>query len=230
MKRFTVIMMTAVCMLSLAACGSRQPSIEEVEKAIADGNVTVEDALEKGWVSQAWVEDYYEKNSVDAANKSEVFSLGEFSTKTVSGEPYTSDSVSDATYLAFFEPSHADAKEFFKNLCEANAAVEENGGRILAFSMSESGTELFENAPFPVLLYNDSVGEALPEGAADFIKEILAELPFTANWYADGYLQTAWNSSIDADELAQLAKSFSAEAPEDNSDSGDNGQAAGRIG
>ena len=52
MKRFAAIFLSAVCTLSLTACGSQKPSLDEVEKAISEGNVTVEDALEKGWVTQ----------------------------------------------------------------------------------------------------------------------------------------------------------------------------------
>ena len=59
MKKFTGAVIAALCMVSLTACGSKKPSLEEVEKSIAEGNVTVEDALEKGWVTQEWVDDYY---------------------------------------------------------------------------------------------------------------------------------------------------------------------------
>ena len=62
MKRLTAFFLAAVCALSLAACGSQKPSLDEVEKAISEGNVTVEDALEKGWVTQEWADEYRAQN------------------------------------------------------------------------------------------------------------------------------------------------------------------------
>ncbi len=229
MKRIFAILMAAICLLTLAACGDKKPSLEEVEQAISEGNVTVEDALEKGWVTEEWAEDYYEKNTVSAADKSKAYSLGEFSTKTVSGEAYTSGDLSDVMYFAFFDPSHEGAEEAFKKLCEANDAVEENGGKILVFSMSETETELFADAPFPVLVYNESVGKALPEGTDEFIKEVLAELPFTSNWYANGYFQTAWYSEVNTEELAKIAKGLSTGSMNEEGGN-DDGQAAVMMG
>lgn len=228
MKRFAVILIAAACMTSLTACGSGKPDLEEVEKAIAEGNVTIEDAFEKGWVSQEWVDAYYDENAVDAANKSEVYSLGEFSAQTISGETYTSDDLAGVTYFAFFDPSNAE--DYFRKLCDANDAVEKNGGKILAFSMSEIETDVFKDAPFQILFYNDSVGKALPDGTDEFIKEIVNELYFTGSWFADGYFQTAWNSAVDEEELAQTAKNLTDDlAGKDDSNEEDD-QAAAAIG
>jgi len=56
----------ALC-LTLSACGDKAPKQEEVEAAIRDGSLTVEDTLDKGWIDQAWVDSYMEENSVPAA-------------------------------------------------------------------------------------------------------------------------------------------------------------------
>ena len=56
MKRFAIIIAAAACALALAACAPQTPTLDEVEKAIAEGNVTLEDALDKGWVTQEWVD------------------------------------------------------------------------------------------------------------------------------------------------------------------------------
>ena len=86
MKRFTVIFLAAVCALSLAACGNQKPSLDEVEKAISEGSVTVEDALEKGWITQEWADAYIEQQSVPAVSKTEAGAIGEFTAATLSGE------------------------------------------------------------------------------------------------------------------------------------------------
>ena len=47
MKKFAVIL-AALLLFSLGGC-SQKPTTEEIEAAIQSGNLTVEDALEKGW-------------------------------------------------------------------------------------------------------------------------------------------------------------------------------------
>ena len=58
MKRFAIIIAAAACALVLAACAPQTPTLDEVEKAVAEGNVTLEDALDNGrmpiWRSTAW--------------------------------------------------------------------------------------------------------------------------------------------------------------------------------
>lgn len=60
-KRAAALGLAALLTLSLAACGEKAPSLEEVEQAIEAGTLTVEDAQDKGWVDQAWVDDYWER-------------------------------------------------------------------------------------------------------------------------------------------------------------------------
>ena len=69
----------ALC-LTLSACGDKAPKQEEVEAAIRDGSLTVEDALDKGWIDQAWVDSCMEESSVPAADKVAVNRVGRFET------------------------------------------------------------------------------------------------------------------------------------------------------
>ena len=48
-KRAAALGLAALLTLSLAACGEKAPSLEEVEQAIEAGTLTVEDAQDKGW-------------------------------------------------------------------------------------------------------------------------------------------------------------------------------------
>ena len=41
MKRFAIIIAAAACALVLAACAPQTPTLDEVEKAVAEGNVTL---------------------------------------------------------------------------------------------------------------------------------------------------------------------------------------------
>ena len=56
MKQSAILAGALALCLTLSACGSKAPSPEEVEAAIRDGSVTVEDALDKGWITQEWAE------------------------------------------------------------------------------------------------------------------------------------------------------------------------------
>ena len=88
-RKLAVLGLAAAMALSLAACGEKRPSQEDVEQSIEAGTLTIEDALDKGWVDQAWVDACYEENSVPAASKTESNMVGDFATTTLSGEAFT---------------------------------------------------------------------------------------------------------------------------------------------
>lgn len=231
MKRFAAIFLVAVCTLSLAACGNQKPSLDEVEKAISEGNVTVEDALEKGWVTQEWADEYQEKNSVPASDKSTTYAVGEFTAQTISGTEFTRDDLKNATYIAFLDPTNEDTPNFYEEMCKAYDKVKELGGDMVACIKSEDTEGIFADAPFPVILYNDSLEKALPEGTSDMLKE----LPNTGNWYANGYLCMAWTVVAEEDSFVDTAEmilttDFLNPSSNDNDSTEDSGEAAGMVG
>lgn len=111
-KRAAALGLAALLTLSLAACGEKAPSLEEVEQAIEAGTLTVEDAQDKGWVDQAWVDGYWEARTVPAADKIEANRVGEFTTTTLSGEPFTQENLGDVLLFAFVDPASEDVGEF----------------------------------------------------------------------------------------------------------------------
>lgn len=72
-KRAAALGLAAVMTLSLVACGEKAPSLEEVEQAIEAGTLTMEDALDKGWVDETWAENYIGAHSVPASDKMEAY-------------------------------------------------------------------------------------------------------------------------------------------------------------
>lgn len=202
MKRWTAILAAAVCAFSAVSCAAQKPALEEVEKAIADGNVTVEDALEKGWVTQEWADQCRESNTVDAADKSESFAVGDFQTQTLSGEDFTQEDLSPVTFWAFLDPADPAAKEWYQELADAYDEIREKGAEALICCKTEGDTSLFEDAPFPVILYNDSVKEALDSmNMADMVEE----LPNTGNWFVGEYFASAWYSKLEGVDLPNLS-------------------------
>lgn len=203
MKRLTVILLTLVFALSLAACGSQKPSLDEVEQAIEDGSVTIEDALDKGWITQEWADEYEQQQSVPAASKTEAGAIGEFSTTTLSGEEFTREQMADVTLFAFLDPADPDAEAFYQALVDSYEGVTENGAEILVCTKSEDGNELFEDAPFPVILYNDSL-----KAAVGSYTEMIEGSPNTSSWCVNASFLSAWSSAADGEKLADSAASF----------------------
>lgn len=203
MKRLTVIVLVLVCALSLAACGSQKPSLDEIEQAIESGNLTVEDALDKGWVTQEWADEYEQQRSVPAADKTDAGAIGEFSTTTLSGEEFTREQLADVTLFVFLDPADPGAETFYQALVDGYEGVKENGAEILVCTKSEDGNELFENAPFPVIYYNDSLKAAVKNH-----REMIDGLPNTSSWCVNASFLSAWSSAVESETLADSAASF----------------------
>lgn len=219
MKRLTAFFLAAVCALSLAACGSQKPSLDEVEQAISEGNVTVEDALEKGWITQEWVDEYTAQHSTPTLSKTEAGMIGDFTATTLSGEEFTKEQMADATLFVFLDPADSGAEAFYQALIECYEGVKENGAEILVCTKSENGNEMFSEAPFPVIHYNDSL-----KAATENHTEMITGLPNCAVWCVNGSFYSSWASAVDADSLAGNAASYVEIAQEisENADDSDN--------
>lgn len=202
-RRLVILGLAAAVMLTLAACGEKQPSQEEVERALEEGTLTLEDALNNGWVDQAWADAYVEENSVPAVSKTEAGAVGDFTVNTLSGEEFTKEQMSPVTFFAFVDPKDEDADTFVQALKDAYEGVKEAGADILLCTKSEDGTELFDDMPFPVVIYNDSLKETVGNGSS-----MIEEIPNTACWYVNGSFLSAWLSTVDAEGLIEDAGSF----------------------
>lgn len=202
MKKILLIAVLAMS-LTLAACGSKAPSLEEVEAAIRDGSVTVQDALDKGWVTQEWADSYWAENSVPAADKVAYNKVGEFETQTVEGEAFTNQDIPNTTFLVFLDPEDAGAADFYAELVNAVEEVRSAGADIVVCSKGDMKAELFQDAPFAVVEYNDSMKTALAQN-----DEMASDVPCVGVWYVNGSLISAWISQVDAEELVDSAASF----------------------
>lgn len=202
MKKLLLIAGLTMC-LTLTACGSKAPSLEEVETAIHDGSVTVQDALDKGWITQEWADNYLEENSVPAADKVTYNKVGEFETLTMEGDTFVNQDLPDTTFLVFLDPEDAEAADFYAELVNAVEGIRSAGGDIVVCSKGDMKAELFQDAPFAVVEYNDSMKTALAQN-----DEMASGAPCVGVWYVNGSLISAWTSQIDAEELVDSAASF----------------------
>lgn len=176
-----------------------------MEQAIEAGTLTVDDALEKGWIDQAWVDAYIEDNSVPASNKMESNKVADFTTTTLDGEEFTRGDLENVVFFAFADPADPSASEFFQSLVDAYEGVTANGAGIVLCTKSEEGSDLFSDAPFPVILYNESLQEAVGNNRSMIEDE---EVSTTASWYVNGSFFSAWSMKIDAEDLVESAASF----------------------
>lgn len=202
MKKLLLIAVLAMS-LTLAACGSKAPSLEEVEAAIRDGSVTVQDALDKGWVTQKWADSYWAENSVPAADKVAYNKVGEFETQTVEGEAFTNQDIPNTTFLVFLDPEDAGAADFYAELVNAVEEARSAGADIVVCSKGDMKADIFQDAPFAVVEYNDSMKTALAQN-----DEMASGVPCVGVWYVNGSLISAWISQVDAEELVDSAASF----------------------
>lgn len=222
------LVMTAALALSvvLTACGSKAPSQEEVEAAIRDGSVTVEDAVEKGWVTQEWADDYLQENTVEAADKVTYNAVGDFTTETLDGETFTRENLPDTAFVAFLDPADDGTAAFYEALTAAADDVRAAGADILVCNKGDMDDALFQDAPVTVVSYNDSMREALAQN-----DEMASGLACTGVWCVNGSLISAWLSQVEAQDLIDSAASFVEMTQEtgDTTESGD-GMAAVAMG
>ena len=202
-RRVITLALTAAMTLSLAGCGEKKPSLEEVEAAIAAGNVTVEDALEKGWVTQEWFDEYMDSNSVPMSNKLEAGSVGDFTTTTVSGEEFSKSNMGKVTFFAFADPEAAETDSFYQTLVESYEGVKNNGGDIVLCLRSDKGSEKFKEAPFPVIIYNESIKKATENH-----REMIEGSTIAASWCVDGSFLSAWYSGVVIEDMIESAAIF----------------------
>lgn len=211
MKQLIAIFLASLCTVSLAACGNQGPSLEEFEEAIVEGNVTLEDALSKGWVTQEWVDEYIEKNAVPAVSKLEAHAINDFTTQTLDGNTFTKDDISGITFLSFIDPATEEGKNFYQELEASYDGVKEAGADILVIVKGEDGGDLFADAPFQVILYNEEMSSAMKDQA-----DMVANLPATGAWYGNGSILSSWSLMVSKDELVDSALKYMKNSDEAN--------------
>lgn len=203
-KMVSVFGMGAI-VLSLAACGTQKPDLKEVEQAISNGEVTIEDALDKGWVTQDWVDEFLDANSHAAADKTVSFAIGEFETTTVSGETYSNADIAGTTFWAFIDLNTEASKEWLDTLDSLYPEIKEKGAELLVCVKNHTEDQTFENIPFPMIIYNASVKSALDHMN---MSEMVEEVPNCGNWFVDTYFASSWSSIITKEQILKEVEVF----------------------
>lgn len=198
MKKMITLLLIAAMSFTMSGCQEQKPSLDEVSEAIENGTLTIDDALSKGWIDQAWVDQRYEENSVPASNKLTSNLIGDFEIETLSGEALKKADLNSLTYFAFLDPSSDNADTIKDILVNAYPDVKENGGDILLILMKDE-TEGYEDLPFKTALYADGLKIAL--GSISDMVDTTDESGFIGNWNGNGAFILAWQVSIDEENL-----------------------------
>lgn len=191
-----LLVVALACALFLHGCGSTKMSLEEVENAISDGILTVEDAKEQGLVDEEWVAQYNAKQmdmSVPAVSKLEANNINHFTTTTIEGDAFESDTLNSITYYAFINPSSDEGKQAFEVLQENYDSIITGGGDVLIINTSNEAEEYLLDSKFTVINYNESMIEALGD-----LNEMVNVESFTGCWNANGSFISAWSLKIES--------------------------------
>ena len=89
----------------------------------------------------------------------------------------------------------------------------------------EKDAEMFTETPFPVILYNDSLKEAMGNNVG-----MVEEMENTASWYVNGSFLSAWYGKVEAENLKDSAASFVEQSKQQDAAPQDGGMVAMTVG
>lgn len=193
-KKWGALALAVTCAFGVVGCASNndKPAEEEVIAAIEAGDLTLEDAVKKNYVTRQWAEEYIESNSIPASNKMEAGKVGDFETTTIDGSVFTLGSMPKAAFVAFVDLTDESAEEFMNSLASVYTSVQGNGADVIVCAKTDENTDHYRDMPFTIISYNESLKEALGNAV-----EMAEGLPVTGAWFVSGSFISAWNSEID---------------------------------
>lgn len=219
-KKVLVTIIAITVMATMAACSSGKPDTKEILEAISKGTITVEDAQDRGWIDEKWIEENIEKTP--AVDKSKIHLLGEFTTSTIQGEEFTLNDVDDAVFIFFFNPDSPAATESIETLNRIYDQIRQGDAEVLGVMVGgSSDTEIVKDCKFTVINYNDSLEKAM----GDMIDMIDPD-GFTGAWNIKTSFRSAWYLKINEEDLlktaADIKKISESEAEVSTGDDGTN--------
>lgn len=198
MKRKLILIISCLLVFSMAGCNSK-PSEEKIKAALDDGTITVEDAKEKGWIDDDWINAHYEK--IDA--KSKIYLFDPFETTYLDGTPASSNIIEGKTCMVFFDTQQEKTLEkltIFNDISEEMKAIGIPVIGIITDEDIDAAKEKLTDIRFPVIVYNDSMQQSLKN------YDELIHLDLVSIFTKEGGFYTAWNTDAKSDELLSLAK------------------------
>lgn len=198
MKKMTILSCLLALSIGLTACGST-PSDTEIKEALEDGTITVEDALSKGWIDEAWIQENFEQ--IEAQSK--IYMFDAFETTYLDGTPASSDIINGTMCLVFFNTTGEETLDKLAAFEEAYAGMEEAGVPLLGIVTDEDPEAarevLADKISFPVMVYNDEMKKSMEKYQG------MVEKDLAAVFTRDGGFYTAWYTTATSDDLLDIA-------------------------
>lgn len=206
MKKTLAILLAALLVASMAACGS-PPSDEKIKAALEDGTITVEDAKAKGWIDEEWIEANFEQ--MDAMSK--LYMLDPFETTYLDGTDVSSDVIEGKMCLVFINEFTEGTAEKLDVFNQAHEEMEAAGVPVLGIVSSDIDMDIageaLEGMGFPMIIRNADMQRSLELSGFDTMLDYDVVSVFTK----EGGIYTAWNSSATTEDLIGYAKELADE-------------------
>lgn len=203
MKKTVIGIISAVILFSFVGC-STAPSDEKIKRALDEGTITVEDAKERGWIDEEWIEEHFE--TVESGTKVQAFDA--FETTYIDGTPVSSDIISGKMCLVFFDTSKENTMDKLNVYNEVTSELKELGIPVLGVvtdKQLEGVQEKLKDMTFPVIVFNEKMSSAL-QGYQEIIDTDVVSV-FTR----DGGFYSSWNGNADKEIVMKFARSFTNE-------------------
>lgn len=203
MKKIIVSFLSALIVFSTVGC-SKVPSDEKIMSALEEGTITIEDAKEKGWIDDEWIEKYLKP--IDAGKK--ITPIAPFKTTYIDGTSVTSEIISDEMCLVFFDTSKETTMGKLKIYNELSSEMKDMGISMLGIITDkdlEGAKEILNDMNFPIIVFNEEVASSL-----EMYKDIIAN-DVVSVFTRDGGIYSSWNGAANKEGLLKYARSLANE-------------------
>lgn len=203
MKKFTIVLMSAVIALSLTGC-SNKPSEKKIKTALDEGTITIEDAKAKGWIDEAWIKANFKV--VEGGSKIHLFES--FETTYLDGTAASSDIIAGTMNLVFFNTEKDGTQKKLKILNDIYGEMKEIGVPTIGIIIDkdiEAAKEKLADIKFPIIVYNEEMATSLKDYSGILDGDVVSVFTKEGGFYS------AWNSDFDKEELLSSAKAIANE-------------------
>ena len=118
-----------------------------------------------------------------AADKVAFNQVGDFTTLTLAGEEFANEDLPSVACVAFLDPEDEGFADFYQALSDGAEGVRSAGADIVVCVKGDMDAQLFQDAPFSIVAYNEPMKEALAQN-----DEMASGIPCTGVWYVNGSL------------------------------------------
>ncbi|MGL5346836.1 MAG: hypothetical protein ACRDA3_05770 [Peptostreptococcaceae bacterium] len=203
MKKCVVSLLSVLVVSSLVGC-SKSPSDKEIMSALDEGTITIEDAKEKGWIDDAWIEEHFKP--IDPGKK--IASIAPFKTTYIDGESVSSEIISGEMCLVFFDTSKETTMDKLKVYNELSSELKDMGISMLGIVTDkdlDGAKEKIKDMNFPIIVFNKEAERSL-----EMYKDIISTDAVSV-FTRDGGIYSSWNGSANKEALLKYARSLADE-------------------